>query len=47
MIFARKVRSGLFVPTPNGFINAISTWKMAAESKEDGCKILEMKQALC
>lgn len=46
MISARKIRSGLFVPDPNGLINAVNTWNMAAELKEDGCNILEMEKSL-
>lgn len=46
MIFSRKVKICGFVPSPNGFINPVSSWKMAAESKEEGCKILEMKDCI-
>lgn len=44
--FCKKSRSGLFVPNPNGLINAVSIWNMAAELKDDGCNILEMEKAL-
>lgn len=46
MFFSRKVNICGFVSTANDFINHVSSWKMAAESKEITCKILEMKDCI-